>query len=308
MRWAAVLLALAAPVAADEAAIEAAWRDWVADTGVTQSTLAISKDGVVLGSYGIGRAADDPMPLASLSKAITGACVLTLIDEGAFGLGTSLGVVFQDRPDLLGQGADITIESLLTQTSGLHVDRTQSLLNPTLWGAGDMHDQITTLALERDLGPLEFFYNNENYAVLGSAIMEITGETVQDACSPRVLAGLESAAPNGRTGGSLAWGGWEMSVADYARFAATLDLSDDWPKAWLGGASYGPGVFVRDTAQGTNIWHFGGFCLLGLGDHGSYFYVLDNGWGVAVAYNKCLSGPEARALDNTLAAAAYVAD
>ncbi|WP_375279328.1 serine hydrolase domain-containing protein [Pseudooctadecabacter sp.] len=283
-----------------------AWEEWLVTNDVTQSALAITKDGILLSDHGRGMQADDAVPLASLSKAVTGACVLALQDEGLLEVSDTLDTVFAATPDRVGQGGDITIDALLTHTSGLDFDRTQTVLNPSLWGASDMHDQIADLALARPLGAAEFFYNNENYAVLGSVIMQVTGQSVAEACAPRVLAGQPTAAPDRRTGGGLAYGGWSMSVEDYAAFTATLAPDDDWPGAPVGGgAYYGPGVLVRDMQNGTNLWHFGGFCLMGLGDYGSYFYVLENGWGVVVWYDICASGAQAVALDNALARAAY---
>lgn len=304
MRWLALLCALATPVAADEAAIEAAWRAWVADVGATRSSIAITRDGQVVARHGIGMDADAPAAVASLSKAITGACVLSLIEDGAFAYETPLDEVLAGRVDIIGQGGDITVQQLLTHTSGLNYDRTQTLLNPTLWGGRDMHEHFAMLALQRPVGRPDYYYNNENYAVLGTVISEVTGLTVEDACRPRVLMGLETAAPDGRTGGGLAWGGWSISMADYARFAASLNVTDDWPGVpFGGGVYYGPGVYLRDTDIGVNLSHFGGYCIIPPLNHGAYFNVLDNGWGVAVSYNICSNPTQSIALNDTLVAA-----
>ncbi|MEL6957882.1 MAG: serine hydrolase domain-containing protein [Pseudomonadota bacterium] len=273
--------------------------------GVTRSSIAIAHNGAIVASYGIGRAADEPVPVASLSKAVTGACVAALVDERVLSYDTRLGDLLADRPDLLGVGDDIEIGSLLTHTSGLRPDQTQSVLNPTLWGAADMHDQFATLALSREPGENSFFYNNENYAVLGAVIMHVTGESVEDACGSRVLPGLESASADARMGGGLAWGGWTISVADYTRFVAGLSPINDWPRAALGEISYGPGVFIRPTPDGQNHWHFGGFCLWGFGDHGAFFVALDNGWTITTQYDVCLSGEQSRDLSIRLSNAAY---
>ncbi|WP_235000605.1 serine hydrolase domain-containing protein [Pseudooctadecabacter jejudonensis] len=304
---------MATPAVANEDAIKAAWLDWLGAGGIGQSALAITYQGAVVSVHGSGMSADRPVPIASLSKAVTGACVLSLIDDSILSYDTTLGEAFSDRPDLLPAGqseqAAITVEALLTHTSGLDFDRTQSVINPVLWGGGDIDDRITALALARPLGAPVFFYNNENYAILGRVIAEATGQPVADVCRARVLDGLTSAGPDPRNGGALAWGGWNMTVVDYARFATRLTPQKDWPSTPLnGGAQYGPGVFVRDTDLGTNIWHFGAFCVLGLNDFGSYFYVLDNGWGVAVWYDVCVSTAQALALDGGLARAASSSD
>lgn len=304
MRWIAVLFALAIPAAADEAALEAAWRGWVEESEIARSSMAVTKDGDVVGTFGIGGDAQDPAPLASLSKAITAACILALIDEGQLRNDSPLSEVFSAQDGLVGNGGAITIDALLTHTSGLNFDRTQTVLNPTLWGGGDLHDTVTKLALGRSLGPGDFFYNNENYAVLGRVIMEITGESVEDACRPRALSGLDSAALNGRSGGASAWMGWEMSVSDYARFANRIEVAQNWPFIHIGdGDFYGPGILFNTSPRGVTIWHSGAFCVLGLRGYGSYFFVLDTGWGAVVTYDRCIDQDELNSLIASLSAA-----
>lgn len=234
MRWLAVAALLAGPVAADEAAIEAAWRSWADSVGATRSAMAVTRDGVLLGQFAIGMNAGDPVPVASLSKAVTGACILALEHEGLVARDATLGDVFAARPDLIGQGAQVTLAQLLTHTSGLDIDETQSVSHPALWGASDMHDAVTRTALARHLGPPEYSYNNENYAVLGSVIKQVTGNRVEAACGPRVLGHAADAGPHARVGGALAWGGWQMPVADLALFFSTRDGAADWPQTALG--------------------------------------------------------------------------
>lgn len=306
MRWLACLALLASQAGAEEAAIEQAWRGWVDAVGATRSVLAVTKDGAIVGQFAIGMDVDDSVPVASLSKAVTGACVLALEREGLLARDAELGDVIGDRPDLIGQGARITLVSLLTHTSGLDIDETQSISHPALWGAQDMHDEVARTALARDPGPPEFFYNNENYAVLGSVIKHVTGQSVEAACAPRVFGQATTARPHPRVGGALAWGGWQMTMEELATFFASLEDETSWPAAPLGGGvSYGPGVLMRDTGQGTNLWHFGAYCMNGLFDLGAYAHLLDNGWGVAVTYNACVDEAQAIRLSTELAQAAY---
>lgn len=306
IRWLAIAALPAGPVAGDEVAIESAWRNWAGTVGATRSVLAVTRDGALVGQFAIGMNAGDPVPVASLSKAVTGACILALEREGLLDRGATLADVFAERPDLIGQGAQVTLAQLLTHRSGPDIDETQSVSHPALWGASDMHDAVTRTALARDLGPPDYVYNNENYAVLGSIIKQVSGETVEDACGPRVLGGAADAGPHARVGGALAWGGWQMPVADLALFFSTRDGAADWPQTALGdGVSYGPGVLMRDTGQGTNLWHFGAYCMNGLFDMGAYAHALDNGWSVAVAYNVCIDPTQAASLSQTLARASY---
>lgn len=289
----AVFLLWALPLAADENAIRDAWRAWAERTGVEATSIAIGRDATVLLRDAIGMEPDAAVPVASLSKAITGACILALIDEGALQLHDRTGALLRDRPDLVTQGspgADIRVDELLTHTSGLGYDGTQTPFNPTLWGGADDHDKLTRAALAGPIGERVFTYNNLNYAVLGSLIMELTGTSVEEACRPRVLPGLTSAAPNRRMGGGLAWLGWEISAADYLRFLMSLDPAAKWPRRPTHlRADYGPGLFLRDTEAGREFWHTGAVCMVGPIDLGAVARRMDNGWAYVVTYDTCLS-------------------
>ncbi len=85
---------------------------------------------------------------------------------------------------------------LITHSSGIAPDSTQGLLGLLR----DMHKtlgaRVTATALART--PFEkqgYFYNNENYAILGEMVAVAVGQTYQEACSARVLdpAGIHSA-------------------------------------------------------------------------------------------------------------------
>ena len=62
--------------------------------GIRDASLAVAEGGTVLGSFGYGaRRPDEPAPVASLSKAITAACVGTLVDAGRLSYDTPLSEV-----------------------------------------------------------------------------------------------------------------------------------------------------------------------------------------------------------------------
>ncbi|KPP86181.1 MAG: putative beta-lactamase [Rhodobacteraceae bacterium HLUCCA08] len=304
----AAVALLAAPLAADEAAMLSAWRSWVERTGIEASSIAIGSGGVVLARDGIGMAPDAAAPVASLSKAITAACVLALVDEGALQLHDRVGALLHDRPDLVTPGtpgAEIRVDELLTHTSGLAYDGTQTPLNPTLWGGPDDHDKLTRAALAEPIGERVFFYNNLNYAVLGSLIMDLTGTSIEAACRPRVLTGLQSAAPNRRMGGGLAWLGWEISAPDYLLFLMSLDPAAKWPRRATGGDyDYGPGLFLHDSEAGREFWHSGAVCLVRPMDLGAVARRMDDGWAYVVTYDACLSDGALRDLDQSISDAA----
>lgn len=291
------LLLAATPAVPGPAELEAAWRDWAKRMESDSSTLAILQDGELIGQWGHGADPAAPFALASLSKAITSSCILALEDEGLLATDWPLSRVFENRADLLDPAAtdagQITLADLMTHTSGLVVDSTQNLMHPAWWGLMDGHDSLTTITLARPLGADFYFYNNENYAVLGSVIQEVTGTSIEQACAPRVLDGLETAQPSPMFFTALAYAGWEMSAADYARFADGLSLASDWPEAEAAHPYYyGPGVDIEYWPEGPYISHSGSYCLAGARTSGSFFAQYPNGMTFVMIHDLCLVGNE----------------
>ncbi|EAR50641.1 putative esterase [Oceanicola granulosus HTCC2516] len=301
------LLLLAGSAAADVARIEAAWQDWARDARVRNSTIAITRDGDLVGTRAIGRrSADAPAPLASLSKSITGACVLALEEAGRLSLDTTIGQALGGAGLPMTDGAAaVTVRELLTHTSGFTLDSTQG--RPAPWRArgGDQTLRVAANALLQTPARKGFFYNNENYAVLGAIIQAVSGESAAGLCPRLVLAPLGlRATVSDEFGGGVPWGGYEMTAADFALFAATLRPRRDWPRADMGsGVSYGPGVIFKRGGGNAAWWHFGSWCFLFGRSAGAYFFQYPNGWGVTVTYDRCLSNDQTLALDAALTSA-----
>jgi CubicO group peptidase (beta-lactamase class C family) len=292
------MAAMAAPLRADDAAALAGWRAWAAEVGVEQSAIAILRDGAVTAEAALGAEAQAAFPIQSVSKTITGACVMALVDEGLVALDSPLSEVFAARPDLLPAGAEagaVTIAGLLTHSAGIWPDSTQNIFDVMQeTGDVDRHDEITTRALARSRVAPDHRYNNENYAILGSVIAEVTGQSVAEACTARVLPRLASAAPDAKFGGGLAYGGWGMSMADLVRFGGGLTARADWPSVEIGhGVNYGPGVLMRETAAGLNLWHYGMVCLPGGPNGGAVLFALTERLVLAVSYDRCLTDTQA---------------
>ncbi|WP_299301692.1 serine hydrolase [uncultured Litoreibacter sp.] len=288
--------------------LEQAFRDWADTHDVARGALAATYQGNVVSQIGIGQPADTPMELASLSKAITGTCAMSLIAGGDWHEATTAA-------DVLGQGPDVTVGQLMTHTSGYVNDATQMAM-PAMLDAPD-HPGIADALLE--LGPPgkagTYVYSNENYAILGRMISVETGQTYGRACADRVLrpAGVK-AEVSPRTGAFAAFGGWAMPVADYAKFHAHHfgegsilgQAPEGAPMAEMGGgAFYGPGTIWRAFRGGHNFWHFGALCFPGRMNTGAFAVQWHGGWGVSVAYNACVDWPAMAELDGVLAAAVF---
>lgn len=260
----------------------AGWRAWAADVGATESTIAILQADAVVAQDALGTGLTDPQPVYSISKMITGACIMDLIADGSLALDTTVGDAL-NRAD--SPAAAVTVAQLLTHQSGIGPDATQSLLRVMTQPDSLSDAKVSAAALDRPLQAADTYqYNNENYAILGQIIAEVTGGS--GSCKDRVLSMAPAAQASQR--GDLSYGGWELPVVELARFGQTLRYDPDWPMADLGGgAFYGPGVLIRPKATGANLWHYGGLCLAIKRGGGAALYVLPEGVTLAVTYNVC---------------------
>jgi CubicO group peptidase (beta-lactamase class C family) len=318
LRLVLILLLAALPVQAQDAqdklpAFEQAFQGWLDQVGATEGILALRYDNSPVATIAIGRDAG-AVDLASLSKAITGACIASLVDDGLLTYDT----LARDVLDLR-DAAPVTIGQLLSHASGLKKDHTQG---PMSWWKDDptpRWPEVTARALKsnRITGDHSYHYTNENYAVLGSVIEAVTGFPYEAECTKRVLdpAGAGGAGSD-RFYAYLPWGGWQMTLADYAQvvdhwFGAEGKLADrlaDLPAAVIEGTvSYGMGMTQRDmgAGRGRNVWHFGALCFNDGPDLGTFTARLTSGWTLAVWYDACVTWPDMIALDQALVGVAY---
>lgn len=318
LKWLTVALMLAAlPIRAETpdtaARIEAAYRAWVAEVGADRATLSIWRGDTPVRDIGINTDPQTPMPLASLGKAITGICAISLILSRDWQLDTTISDVLKD------QQSEITVSQLLTHTSGLGPDGTQGLGMLLLFNSPSADQVLSARALGRAVQegtPRTYAYNNENYAILGAMIAAQTGQSVEKFCTAAVLvpARVRTARPHDPISGMLSFGGWEMSVADYARFmhwaygpAGIVGRDvEDWPSVGLGGgARYGVGMVNRPFRDSQNFWHFGLLCFPARANAGSYAVSFAQDWRVVAAFDGCVTWDQQVALDAALAGAVF---
>jgi len=296
IRTAVFAFLMATPAALADAAVLTIWRE-----GSHQRDVAI------------GMQADTPVELASLSKAVTGICAAHLTERG-------LWLAQTTSLDVLGYGPEaVTVAGLMTHSAGLAPDQTQTLMPLWLDSAEDRSEQAARQALTREGQTATrgvYTYNNENYAILGAMIAAETGEGYAEYCKRAVLdaAGVTRAGLSPRVGGMAAWGGWQMSVQDYARLMHWAygpkgiigRAPQDWPQAAMGGgAFYGVGMTQRSFRGSMNYWHFGALCFPGKLNIGSYAVRWMDDWSVVVAYDRCVDWDDMIRLDNVLAQAVF---
>ena len=307
----ALLLLMSLPLAAQDSAtrdrVIAAFSQWMADHDIAKGALELQFKGAHFASHSVGIGASDTLEMASLGKAITGVCVAELVREGR--------MAYSDRySDLVGQGPDVTIAQLLTHASGLTTDSTQTLMPDWLDDPQDQAETVLDQVIARgdpqgQVG--SFAYNNENYALLSIAIEVATLNSYEATCVSRVLepAGV-NAERSPRTGGFLAWGGWQMSLKDYAKFMSHWFgegfAPTDHPNAHVNrGAHYGLGMFFREFRGSHNYWHFGALCFPDRLNTGTYAVSWMGEWSLVASYETCPGWDAMGALDGALSGAVF---
>ncbi|MCX4734205.1 serine hydrolase [Streptomyces sp. NBC_01363] len=305
--------------------IDDALRMWLWNNGVSNAGLAVMQDNELVGSYGYNESsAENSVPIASLSKAITAVALMSLIDDGRLRFGSRLYSVppsFRQstepwsNPEWI---SDISIEQLLRHTSRITFDASQDLSGIPNADSSDVILVRRTLGQGLSTIPVSEFYNNINYAILGLIMHAITNESYETYCQKMALTPRGASGKIGAGTRALgAFGGWEMSAVDYAMFARAFDprtrllsrTAHDFidAKANSNTPTASLGVFVVRTASGRNLFHHGSYhsAALNPDQSSSFFAMWDNGISVVVTYDQDLTDAARNALDNTLRRAAY---
>jgi len=288
------LLSLSLPAAAQSRSdgMIAAWAAWVKSTSVPSSTIAVAQNGKIVATRGINAEASRPYDLASLSKAVTGACLAQLVREDRLTLDASLGLIL--GPKEAGRHARTPLSAFVTHSAGLWPDATQKMNTKVFATTTPHHAAISRAALARSpKGAGKTRYSNENYMVLGRVIEKVTGESYTRACSRRL--GLRGLSISPRWGGMGAAGGWRGSAEAYTRFmvrhfgpgSAIGGRPAAWPHNSAGkGADYSMGMVY---SPGPVFHHAGLVCSNRRTGAGGYGIIIKGKVAVTVLFTGCAS-------------------
>jgi CubicO group peptidase (beta-lactamase class C family) len=268
----------------------AALHGWTAEQRIKRAFVVVRHGGRVVHKSALGGAKPGaPVHLASLSKAITAACLATLIRDGKLAFDTPLSAALANFIATHGRPRDarlagITIAQLLAHRAGFATGddddpasgRNLDLYLKTHTSRQPPQPSLLTAALRTKLvrdPDAQYAYGNAAYFILGAIIEEASGRPYSSYCRDAVLKPLDVPGdldPTWRV--FAAMGGWRMRAEDYLKF---LDLfaADDArlgpaAKAWMldpvgkavpfdDSAWYGLGTFVRRTGRGVDVWHWG---------------------------------------------------
>jgi CubicO group peptidase (beta-lactamase class C family) len=188
---------------------------------------------------GTANTGDTVFRIGSITKAVTAAAVLDLVDSGRLALGDRAGDVV---PGLAGPAAGVTVGQLLDHRSGLTgalaaddqpLDRDQAVA------------AISGLGLAFEPGT-DQVYSNAGYTLLALAVEARSGTTFRDYFASRVLA-----LPDGRTAGGF-WDGEPAApgprAAGYTETGARAASPTVEGGHWALDGNGGLGMSARDLA------------------------------------------------------------
>jgi len=166
--------------------------------GEPGATLIVVKDGKTLlrKAYGMADVGNEvtmkpgaTMRLGSITKQFTGVAILLLAEEGKLSVSDPITKFLPDYPT---QGKNITIEHLLTHTSGI-VSYTSK---PNFREQSNKHMSVTQMIDYFKNDPLQFepgtrhVYNNSGYFLLGAIIEKVSGQSYATFVEQRIFTPL----------------------------------------------------------------------------------------------------------------------
>ena len=179
--------------------------------------------------------------MASNTKAVTAAAVLTLVDEGKVGLDDPIHKWFPTWGS--GDAKEVTVRHLLTHSSGLRI---RTLFMMPLMKKSELHPDAPNLVLESarfgEVGPKAepgqtYSYSNPGYNTLAGLVEVVTGNSFEGYCTERLYQPLGMIDTNNHE-----------SRADISRMSVVVRgrTKEEWNVRWSPGGP--PTVpFVRGS-------------------------------------------------------------
>jgi CubicO group peptidase (beta-lactamase class C family) len=216
---------------------------WMAAHAVPRASVAVMHNNCLIFAAGYGgRGMNEPVPVWSLSKAITALCIASLVSEGKLQLDDPIGAHLVPKFARFGEPADerlarVTVAQLLSHRSGIPRAVDDNMFAPGLVQllrertpreakVEMLMPRILQARLVREPG-VEFEYTNMGYLLLGQIIEALTTQSYEDACAERVLAvaGVGNPKLDADWGGIMqAASGWSLSGPEYLALIRLLHV------------------------------------------------------------------------------------
>ena len=193
------------------------------------------------------------LPVASISKSVTGIGIALLIQEGKLALTSKLGDLlsdyFTERGAVLDESLrDVTIARLLSHRAGLQTNVSTDPLNglssgtviQSVGGYREFFRYLDAAKRAKSNGSTEFAYSNLSYLLLGAVIEAVSKEKYVDFCQKHIFRPLgiqDATIPTAYTI-VAPFAGWHLSMADVLRVWGAFDVT-------------APTLLTRDTLNKT---------------------------------------------------------
>lgn len=293
------------------ASVEQELSSRVASERLGGAGLLVVDDGVEVERATFGTYSDHTVvPIASASKWLTAATMMTLVDEGRASLDDP---VSKYLPEFTGTTGTATIRQLLSHTSGI-------AQNDCIWDVTTTLDRCVAKVANTKAAyapGTRFSYGNTSYSVAGRVIEVVTGQSFETAFTDRIASPLHmtdtrfSGESYPRTDNPVPAASAESTLSDYGRFVAMLsadgvvdgrrilshqsvremevdqvrgvDTRGDSAVRTTGIPTYGLGTW-RDVVSDTDE----GVITTGNGAYGFYPWVdrARNGYGVLLVFDQ----------------------
>jgi CubicO group peptidase (beta-lactamase class C family) len=259
-----------------------AFNQWAKNREPKTAILVIRRGGKTVFAKGYGADPAAPTLIASLSKAITGVCMATLIRDGKLGFTTPLRDAMPQFFKQFGAPVDsrlyqVTVEELLVHRAGLRGNADDDSIYGVFakrastghgWVAAAtpvLSEYLLKDRLARHPGG-RYSYSNTGYEILTAIIEEQTGRPYEEYCREAVFGKLGIAMPMLHPDWRMlaGAGGWFIPGPDYLALLDVFDPSHpflgDGVKAWIDQAQkrWTPTNRDRWYGLGVNTWAGGG--------------------------------------------------
>lgn len=209
------------PLVVDWSKVDALAARWVKEVNLPGAALYVAHEGRVLHeAYYGGYTSATVEPIASASKWLSGAVLMSLVDDKIVDLDKPIGDVLKELPEDKGP---LTLRRLFSHTSGLTSDvQTAQRWTITMDEAARAIAETTLVAQPG----AEFRYGGASMQLAAAVMVEASGESWHDLFKARIADpcgmtatqfGRRSMAPNPQVAG-----GASSTLSDYARFLSML--------------------------------------------------------------------------------------
>jgi CubicO group peptidase (beta-lactamase class C family) len=193
----AVIHGVVTPPGADERInsdmIDAYMRAMLGRSGIPGAILAIVHDDRVLHTAGYGYTpsgapvtTETPMAIASLSKSMTAAAMLSLVDDSLLDLDATVKRYVPEFELADPRGAEITVRQLMNQTSGLATRTLPPMPDGGLTSPTELLPWLREATLAAAPGAA-FNYCNENYLLLSLVAERVLGQPFERLLDARLF-------------------------------------------------------------------------------------------------------------------------